>query len=178
MYKFKQILPGIPVALFLMFVFSSPAFLSAQDSPQSAPERILPMPTIEISDAELSIFAASLLKIRDLGLTAQENIADRVDGSELSNERFIEIYESDQTLGAGEQTVVTDAERKEFDLIMQDIEVLQVEYEEDVGGILTDSGMPPERFDEIYLAAQNDFDLQERLRPLLEPAVAGENLTP
>lgn len=155
----------LPVVLFV--VCSAAAVLSAQEP---IPDSPLP-PPIDVSDEELSMFAGTLIRIQDLGLETQRRIADRVEESGLTNERFLEIFESDQILGAGEPEDITDTERTEYGAVMVDIEAMQRDYEGGVDELLAQSGLSIERFDEIYYAAQYDTALQERLRPLLEPAV-------
>lgn len=157
---------ALPILLAVLLSWAS--VLSAQEPPPSAAP--LP-PPLEVSDEELAMFAGTLIQIQDLGLETQQRIADRVEESELSNERFLEIFESDQILGAGEPQDITDVEQTEYDAVMVDIEVMQRDYEGQVDVLLEQSGLSIERFDEIYYAAQYDTSLQERLRPLLEPAV-------
>ncbi len=127
-----------------------------------------PPESLEVSDEELRRFAAAVAEVQQIQLRMQGEIEGAITESDLSRERFVEIFESSRTQGAQDTSDVTESEQQEFDSLVEAIAALQMSSQQSMIEAVRETGMELERFNQILAAVQSDPSLMERLQPHLE----------
>lgn len=142
---------GLVIALFL----APGAFAQSSDG-GSAPE---------VSDAELESFAVALQDVQEVRQDMAEETQQAVGESPLEQERFEEIYGARQS-GGQEDAGTTDAENRQFEELMSDIQQIQQKSNEEMVEAVEDEGLSVQRFNQIAQAIQQNPELQQEFRQM------------
>ncbi|MFP4364619.1 MAG: DUF4168 domain-containing protein [Spirochaetia bacterium] len=149
-----------PIALTVLLLFSQGLFA------QYAPDAGNGEATAEYTDEQLENFVAAIQDIQIIQEEVNEEIDDIISDSELSEERFSELYGLSQQ-GQDALSDVPQEEAEVFQGLMQDITTTQQEMQTEMVAIVEDNDMSVESFNQISSALQQDPQLMERVRGMM-----------
>jgi hypothetical protein len=129
---------------------------------QSAPAET----TIEVTDAELQQFTAMLTQLQAIESSAQAELLQVVQASGLSEERFGQLYQAQQNPNATLEPAATPEEQQSFDQAIAQFATIEQETRSQQNQVF-ESGLPPERFEQIFAAVQQDPDLRQQVQQML-----------
>ena len=135
---------------FLMFFIFSATALMAQGT-QS-----------EVTDAELEKFATVFQQMRMMNQEVQQKMTQVVEEEDMQIQRFNEIHKAN--LDPAVEVDATEEEQENYETIVSEIEGIQVDFQKKMEGLITDSGLSIERYQQIATKLQTDAKLQERLK--------------
>lgn len=163
----KQLLVGSSVFALLLAGSVSAQETQAPESQPQTQEAPQSAPTTEVSQSELEQFARAIPQLQEIEQTAQQQVAQLIQESGLSTERFGEIYQSQQS-GATPGTEVTEEEQQSYEAASTKLESLKQEIRSQQEEVLQAEGLEPQRFSEILVAVNQDPALQRQVRDLLQ----------
>ncbi len=117
------------------------------------------------TDEELELFVEAVQQIMPLNQISQMQMMGELEDQEISVEKFNEI---NQALETGMEPDATQDEMDAFNIAMDNIEEIQVEFEEILKETIEETGLSFERYEEIIMAYEEEPELQERIHELLE----------
>ncbi len=118
-----------------------------------------------VSDTELESFATALQDVQEIRQGMAEETQQAVGESPLEQQRFEEIYGARQ--GGGQQDAgTTDAENRQFEELMSQIQQIQQQSNEEMVQAVEDEGLSVQRFNEIAQAIQQNPELQQEFREM------------
>ncbi|MGM0675690.1 MAG: DUF4168 domain-containing protein [Spirochaetota bacterium] len=153
-----------------VLVFAAVPFAFAQSSGDggddgSGPGADQGGPDVSVSEDELESFAAALQEVQVLRQEMAEETQQMVNDSELGQQRFEDIYRSEQG-GTELDEEPTDTENEQFEALMSDIQELQQASNEEMVEVVEEEGLSVNRFNEIAQAIQQDPELQQQFQQM------------
>ncbi|MBE9178877.1 DUF4168 domain-containing protein [Oculatella sp. LEGE 06141] len=142
-------------------------------APPSAPAPTAPAapgtsaPATDVSQAELQQFANAIPELQALEQSAQQEVAQTIQSSGLSRERFTEIFQSQQSPTATPSSEVSEDEQQSFEEAIAQIQSIERETLSQQAQVLQSQGLEPERFNQILAAIRQDPALQQQVQQLL-----------
>lgn len=127
-------------------------------------------PNTEVSEEELQKFADIAQNIEKEQSEVEQQMIAILEKHNLDVQKFQMIQQSQQMQGnEGELPEgVTDEDMQNFTAAMGEIQQKQQQNQEKMMAVISDGGMEVERFQEIQMALQQDQDLQQRFRSMME----------
>ena len=119
----------------------------------------------EVSEAELESFAVALQDVQELRQEMAEETQQAVGESPLEQQRFEEIYGARQS-GGQQDAEVTDAESRQFEELMGEIQQIQQQSNQEMVQALEEEDLSVQRFNQIAQAIQQDPELQQQFREM------------
>ncbi|MFN6943800.1 MAG: DUF4168 domain-containing protein [Cytophagaceae bacterium] len=114
----------------------------------------------DFSDSDLEQFVETAQKLIPIEIAAQEKMAEEVESTGLTVERFNEISTMQQL---GMEGNVSEEEMDEFNKASEKIAVVQEEAESEIKNVLEEDGMTLEEFQEIMSAYHQDPAVRQRV---------------
>lgn len=151
-------------ASFLLFftilgTFAGNAQIS-QPQPQQQQQKV------EVSDGELEKFANAFQGIRMITQQAQQEMMKVVQDSGMDVQKFNKIQQASMN---PEATVeATDEEKAKHKEIASELEEMQMGYQEKMQEVIEEQDLTLQRYEQIAMGLQNDPELQERLKAILQ----------
>ncbi len=137
-------------------------------------------PTVDLSDEEANTFADAAMAAQQIQMKAQQKMVGLIEDEGLDIETYQKIAQSQQMAqGAqGAETEAADdiseADMEKFESATQAIQEAQAGIQEDVATTIEEKGMEMGRFQEISRAAQQDPELQQQLRQVMQEKMGEE----
>jgi hypothetical protein len=125
-----------------------------------------PEPAASISETELQQFAEVVPAIQAIERSTQQEVAQAIDESGLSRERFGQIYRQ-QTSGTEIQPEATSEEEQSFNEAYSNIQKIQQDAQAERSQAISAQGMDPARFDQILAAVLQDPALQQQVQSMM-----------
>ncbi len=121
---------------------------------------------VEVTDAELSKFAAAFQGIRVIGQQSQQEMMQVVQEEGMNVERFNEIHQA--SLDPQVEVEATTEEKAQHKSIISELEVMQASMQKQMEKVITEAGLSLERYEQIAMGLQADRELQQRLQKVLQ----------
>jgi len=119
----------------------------------------------DVSEAELENFVSALQDVQELRQDMAEETQQAVGDSPLEQQRFEEIYGARQS-GGQQDADTTDAETRQFEQLMSEIQQIQQQSNEEMVQAVEDEGLSVQRFNQIAQAIQQNPELQQEFREM------------
>ncbi len=116
----------------------------------------------EVTDAELSKFAITFQKMRMMNQEAQQEMSQVITDEAIEIKRFNEIHQA--MMDPAVKVDASKEEQEKYEVVIAKIEKLQPGFQKQMEGLIADSGLSMERYEQIAQKLQTDPQLQERLR--------------
>lgn len=129
---------------------------------------VFAQPKKEISDKEIEQFASAVQEVAAINQQTQQKMVNTVEEEGLAVQRFNEIIQSQQD--PNKETELKDGEKKKFENVNRRLEEMQVKAQSKMEEKIIDEGLTLKRYQEIATLVQNDPDLQQRIKEILQPA--------
>lgn len=118
-----------------------------------------------VSDGELESFVAALEQVQSIRQSMAEDTQQAVSDSPLEQQRFEELYRSQQG-GQEPGQAPTDAESQQFQQLMGEIQQIQQQSNQQMVQAVEDEGLSVSRFNQIAQAIQQNQQLQQQFREM------------
>lgn len=163
----KRLLTGSCV-----FVMLFVGTLSAQaQAPQPAPSKKPQAPAAsqpQFSQEELQKFAKTMKQMLAIQESTNQEMKQVVGQSGLSEERFMEIYQSQKDPSAKPKKAITSPEKEQYDKAFVRLEGIQQKTREKMQQIVQKEGLEPARFNQILATVRQDPALQQKVRQMIQ----------
>lgn len=123
-------------------------------------------PADDIVEDELRQFAEGMQQIRSINEDTQEEMLSALEESGLDLQQYREMSQKVQSPDAQED--VTAQERQQLQQANQTLQQISQEAEQKQSEIIQNSGLEPERFQEIFVAVRQDSGLLAQYQELVE----------
>ncbi len=147
--------------LSLSILGSASVFSQTQQLPQQQQQQ-----PVEVKDAELGKFARAFQQVRLITMEAQEEMSGVVTNEGMEIQRFNEIHKA--SLDPKVELTATEEEKKQHQKIISGLETIQAGVQAKLEKAVQDQGINLARYEQIAMGLQNDPELQERLKKILE----------
>lgn len=165
---FKQVLTGSCVILSLLVGnLSAQAQQPKPVSPSTQPQQTV-APNTKISSDELKKFVSSVKKLIVIEQGANQDITQIIGKSGLSQQRFFDIYKSQQNPPVQPTQAITPQEKQQFDKAFTNLVSVQKKVESQRQQVLQSEGLKPEQFDQIEAVVRQDPELLQRVRQMIK----------
>ncbi len=129
-------------------------------------------PEIDLEDGELEQFAEALVDVQFIQQDAQMEVQGVIEDSDLSIERFQEIYQSEmmgQQMGGQEMDAdVSDEEQVAYDQALEVIEDIEMSAAEEMEQAVADQDMSVERFNTLAQGIPQNPELAQELNEIAQ----------
>lgn len=122
----------------------------------------------KVSDTELKQFANAVINIQQINQEAQSAMLEIVDQSGFELEKFNDIYDAAMKEDTETLSQLSEEETEKFESIMARFEAMQGIFQKKMEDAIAKEQISMDRFNEISVMLENDFDLQARLQALME----------
>ena len=120
----------------------------------------------EVSDKELKKFAGAMQQTQQVQQEYQQEMVDGISETGLEVQRFNELAQASQDPNA--EVNASDQEMKQFNKAVEIVQKKQAEMQEEAQKAIDDSGLEPQRYQEIMAMVQQDQELQQRLQNMMQ----------
>lgn len=158
-FKKVKLSSKIFASFFALFIITSSGAMTSCGSGEAEAEGN------GFTDEELELFVEAVQQIMPLDQISRMQMMGELEDQDISVEKFNEINQAIQT---GVEPDATQDEMDAFNIAMDNIEEIQVEFEEILKETIEETGLSFERYEEIIMAYEEDPELQERIHQLLE----------
>ncbi len=122
----------------------------------------------KVSDKELNQFSSAVTSIQQINQEAQSTMLEVVEQSGFELERFNAIYDAAMKEDTEVMSQLSEEEAKKFESIMARFEAMQGVFQKKMEDAIAKEQISMDRFNEISVMLENDFELQTRLQELME----------
>tara|TARA_R110000850_G_scaffold277058_1_gene421822 strand:- start:40169 stop:40618 length:450 start_codon:yes stop_codon:yes gene_type:complete len=122
----------------------------------------------KVSDTELNQFANAINSIQLINQEAQSTMLEVVEQSGFDLEKFNATYEAAMNNDTETMSQLSEEETKKFESIMARFEAMQAVFQKQMEDAVAKQQISMDRFNEISVMLENDFELQTRLQALME----------
>lgn len=157
----KRILLGCSLVL-LLLVGALPAHAQTPSAPQAAPAASKP------SQEELKKFASAIKQMLLIAQETDNQIAQVVQKSGMSETRLREIYLSKTDPNSKLQKPVTSQEQQIYDQTLARMTEIEKDARAKMDKTIVAQGLQVDRFNQIFSAIQQDPELRKQVRSLIE----------
>jgi Domain of unknown function (DUF4168) len=157
----KQVLASI--CALMLLTASLPAH--AQSTKPVKPEAGTPTAQpASLATAEVDKFAAAIKQMLKINETSESLITQAIKSEGFNEQRFDEIYKSEQDAKVKPSKPVTTQEKQGYDRAVVKIIQIQKDNEMKMEKAVTAQGLDIKRFNEIFDIVQKDPDLQKTIK--------------
>lgn len=160
----KKILTGGSVVVVLM----ANAFMAQAQTQQPAPQPQAPATTTQISPEDLQKFANSVKQLQMIDRKTQTEMLQAVKEAGLTEERFMEIYQSQRNPQAQPKTEVSQSDKQRFDQAFAKIQQIQQQTQSQMKQAVETEGLEIQRFNQIMASVQRDPALQKQVLEMIK----------
>lgn len=156
-----------------------------QQSPQQSQPRQQPgqmgqmqqaAPDIDVSDEEAKQFVNAAMEAQSVQMDAQKKMVGIIEEEGLDVETYQQIARANQPQVQAQQgaqgqatpdTNFSESEIEKFEAALQELQEAQTKIRKDVMAAVEESGMDPQRFQQINRAIQQDPQLQKKVQQIM-----------
>lgn len=121
---------------------------------------------VEVTDAELNMFAKAFQGIRVIGQQSQQKMVQVIQKEGMEIEKFNKIHQA--SLNPQVEVEATEEEKTQHKNILSKLEPMQASMQEQMANVIKDTGLSLERYEQIAMGLQADPALQQRLQKVLQ----------
>jgi hypothetical protein len=165
----KQLLTGSSVLVLLLAGGLSAQAQVPQSSSSPSSSQLTGTPQTQVSPDDLQKFARSIKQLRVIQQGERQQIVQLVSQSGLSRERFMEIYQAQQTPPQQPKQAITPKEQQQFNIAFAKIGQIQQQNQSKKERVVQKEGLQPARFNQILEAVRQDSSLQEKVKQMIQP---------
>lgn len=155
-------LQKVKVVLFLTLIAGAPLFAQVPENAQKMEQ------TTDVSDANLQKFANAYQEIQLENSKAQQQMMSVIQKEGLDVKRFGEIKNA--SMDPNSSVELSEKEKTQYDRANANLEKMKTSFQQKMDDIIKSKGLSTEKFDQIFLAVQNNKDLQQKVQNLLMKA--------
>lgn len=142
---------------------------TAKPAPAATPAPISPTtPQTKISDDELKKFAVATKQLLAIVNEAEGQMVQAVQKQGLTETRFNEIYQSKKNPTAKPTTQITPKEEESYKQAVSQLTQIQESARAKMDKAVQAQGLPMERFNQIFVAVQNNPQLRQEVRKMIQ----------
>lgn len=149
----------IKAVLFLSLIAATPLFAQVPADSQNMEQ------TAEVSDADLDKFTKAYQEIQLENRGAQQQIVAAIQEEGIEVKRFSEIKNA--AMDPNSNVEVSEEEKAKYDRANEKLEKMQTFFKQKMDKIIVSHGLTTEKFDQIFLAVQNNKELQQKVQSLM-----------
>lgn len=155
------------LALVIPLLLIAPA-VGAQSPPGlEQPEEMEP-----VADEELEHFVLAFVEVQELQEELGAMTSERIQESDLSEQRFNEINQVAQQSGdSSELSGVDDDELAEYRIVLEDLIEIQNEQSAEMVEVVEDEDLTVDRFNQIMVGMREDQELAARAQEALNEVI-------
>ncbi|MBR8835479.1 MAG: DUF4168 domain-containing protein [Stigonema ocellatum SAG 48.90 = DSM 106950] len=134
-------------------------------APQGNPSS---QPQAQISPDELQKFARSLKQLLAIEKGLNQEMAQVVSKSGMSQERFSEIYQAQKNPSTQPKTAITSQEKQQFQKTFTKLGEIQQKGQSKMEQVVKKEGLDPARFNQILVTVRQDPTLLQKVRQMIQ----------
>lgn len=158
---FKRVLiGGCVMALGLMGTLPA----NAQKAPAPAPQTA---PATSVNSADMQKFANAVKEILTISKASEAAAGQAIRGEGLTEQRFDEIYKSQNEPKQKPTTAVQPKERQSYDRAIAKLVKIQQDNETKASKAVQNQGLNPQQFGQIFQAVRNDPKLRQQVQEMI-----------
>nr|WP_202895398.1 DUF4168 domain-containing protein [Iningainema tapete] len=145
--------------------------LSAQaQAPQPSPNKKTQAPaaSAKVSQEELKKFAQTMKQLQPIVNSRNQEMKQVVSQSGLSEERFLEIYQSQRDASAKPTKAITPQEKQQYEKALPRLSQIQEQAQVKMQQVFQKEGLEPARFNQILAAVRQDPALQQTVQKMIQ----------
>lgn len=142
-------------------------------SNQSMPGQMQQPADIDVSTKEIQQFVSAAQSIQGINQKAQQKVGKAVEDEGMSQRRFSEIRQSQQSQNQG-QANATEEEMEQYRNIMQTLQNMRTGMRDNMENAIKQSGLTMQRYQQIAKAAQTDTALMKRIQQKLQSSMSNQ----
>jgi hypothetical protein len=142
-------------------------------SNQSMPGQMQQPADIDVSTKEIQQFVSAAQSIQGINQEAQQKVGKAVEDEGMSQRRFSEIRQSQQSQNQG-QANATEEEMEQYRNIMQTLQNMRTGMRDNMENAIKQSGLTMQRYQQIAKAAQTDTALMKRIQQKLQSSMSNQ----
>jgi hypothetical protein len=147
-----------------------------QPSQQSQTQQPGPMgqsqqsaPDIDVSDEEAGQFVDAVMEAQKVQMESQQKMKGIIEDNGLDIKTYQKIAQSTQQQGQTAQDVdVSESQMEKFKAVSKELQAAQAKIQEDAMAAVEETGMEPQRFQQINQAIQQDRQLQQKVQKIMK----------
>ncbi len=149
------------IALVLLFtaVTAQAQFEQPPQQPQDVPE---------VSDDELQVFVDASMKAQQIQTESQMEMIGIVEDKGLNVETYNEIIQGMQMGQSPEEMDVSAEDVERFEEASELIGEIEQQMETELIAAIEEEGMPLDRYQEVFVAIQQDQELQQKMQRMIQ----------
>lgn len=168
----KKILAGSFVAMLTLGATLQAQVRQQPNQQQQQPQMQMQQqaPQTDVSEKELKKFVSIAQDIQEAQNGVEEEMIAILKKNNLNVEKFQMIQQAQQMPGEDGELPdgVSQEDMQNFTAAMSEIQQKQQENQEKMMEVISEGGMEMQRFQEIQMALQQDQELQQRFRTMME----------
>ena len=137
---------------------------SAQKAPAPAPQTA---PATSVSSADMQKFANAVKEILTISKASETAAGQAIRGEGLTEQRFDEIYKSQNEPKQKPATAVQPKERQSYDRAIAKLVKIQQDNETQASKAVQNQGLNPQKFGQIFQAVRNDPKLRQQVQQMI-----------
>lgn len=154
-------------ALVGLLLSNAPAQAQAQQPPQNpAPQR--QVVESDVSSQELQQFASAVQELQVIERDTRQKMVQAVEEEGLTEERFVEILQSQRMPDAEASSNVDQTELQQFEQAQVKLGEIQQQSQSQMLQAVEGKGLEVQRFNQIVAMIQRDPSLQQQVQELLQ----------
>lgn len=153
--------------LFFAFMFASSSSVLAQQSQPSTPKPSSVAPQRQVAPAELEKFANAIKQLQVIQQETMKEMVQVVQSEDLSEQRFVQIYQAQQNPNAQPTPKITREEQQNFEQASVKIRDIQQKNQPKMEKAVTDAGLDIQRFNQISATVRQNPALQKQVQQMI-----------
>ncbi|XGV98400.1 MAG: DUF4168 domain-containing protein [Leptolyngbya sp. BL-A-14] len=147
----------------------APSASPAKPAPSASPAPASPAaPQTKVSPDELKKFAVATKQLLAIVNDTESQMVQVVQKQGLTETRFNEIYQSKKNPAAKPATQITPKEEESYKQAVSQLTKLQEDARAKMDKAVQAQGLQMERFNQIFVAVQNDPQLRQEVRKMIQ----------
>ena len=163
----KQLLTGSYVFVLLLAGTWSVQAQVPNPAPSTQPQ-VTTAPQTQISPEELQKFARTLKQLIVIEQGVNQQIAQAVSQSGLSEQRLTEIYQAQKNPSVQPTTAITSKEKQQFQKTFTKVGEIQQQGQSKTQQVFQKEGLEPTRFKQIFATVKQDPSLKQKVQQMIQ----------
>lgn len=149
------------IASGLMLALTAPVVAQLPDLGQ-------PPEAEEVTDEELNRFVTALQTVQEIQIETQATMSEAIEAQGMTEQRFSEIHNAQRNPEIDLTAEITEAEEETYEAVLAQLISLQRGAQEEMQDAVASEGFNVQRFNEIIMAIQQDPELAQQVREMLQ----------
>lgn len=169
MKKLSIIASGAVASIFML---GSTMVAEAQEQQQQpSPDQQMPATpegsTVDVDQEELERFANAFLAVQEIQDQSRQEMAEAIEQEGLTIEEYNQMFRQQQQPEAAEAEMSPE-QQEQFQQADARIDEIEQEAQTEIENAITGEGIELERFEELWVAIQQDPELQQEVQQILQ----------